>query len=322
MTEYDTITLRDLVVKHYAVNELRLLVQSFDLEYENLLGDTKEAKAGELVGHLDRRGQIRQLVDRLRKERPNVARDFALKKVPLPVVIITLIQNEVEHLLESDDKSLQRIFQLIESSNDQCLARRYHEQNRDGWHPFGDSQGTIQEVLDTFGEAGISVSGRSFQVEFEFHSEDFFSGDEVEDWILERMAVDGCLFIVDGLALFHVDIVERFRQAILGGTPRAVFFLSPTNLRELELSRLLEERIRQFYRLFFVEHDTQLSPHRGFMISNGTELYRSLRNCLKELDLIKRAPTSWKEQYRRAGIVAYGMGQEMQSIEQTSVGEQ
>ena len=59
-------------VEYFSDSELREICFEFGVEYENLSGDTKNRKASDLVGHLQRRGQYPALVELCRRLRPKV----------------------------------------------------------------------------------------------------------------------------------------------------------------------------------------------------------------------------------------------------------
>jgi hypothetical protein len=310
--EFDTITLRELIVAHFSVDESRVLCSNFDLEYEDLRGSTKEAKVGDFVGRLDRSGRIQLLIASLEDSHPHVPWNYASKRPPIPVVVITMTKNEAIQLCQSSNSYASRILRLIEIPSGEQLCERYHEQNRDYWRPFG--QDTIQEMLRRFVEQSPeSAYAPSFQMEFEFCTQDFFSGNEVEDRVLKYITSHNALFIVDVLALFHPDIIERFYQAFQGREPRALFCLSPRNFRELNSSRQFEQRVRRTYRQFFIDHDENWNPHRGFLISNETHLQRSLTNSLRALGMDHKIPESWKQQFNLAGIQPEGLIEELQT---------
>jgi hypothetical protein len=69
---YDLPRLLDLLVQHFSLEELHTLAFDLGVDYESLAGTGKEARAREFLLHLDRRGRIPQLLDAVRKQRPQV----------------------------------------------------------------------------------------------------------------------------------------------------------------------------------------------------------------------------------------------------------
>ena len=69
---YDLPQLRDLLVKHFSLEELHTLAFDLGVDYESLAGAGKEARAREFLLYLDRRGRIPQLLDAVRRQRPEV----------------------------------------------------------------------------------------------------------------------------------------------------------------------------------------------------------------------------------------------------------
>ena len=65
--------LRDLLNEHFNDAELRQLCFDLTIEYENLPGDTRLAKAQVLVQHCLRHNRLSELADRCRELRPTVA---------------------------------------------------------------------------------------------------------------------------------------------------------------------------------------------------------------------------------------------------------
>lgn len=58
-------TLREKLVQHFNLEELQTLSHDLGVRYENLAGETLNAKALALTEHLDRRGRIPELVEML-----------------------------------------------------------------------------------------------------------------------------------------------------------------------------------------------------------------------------------------------------------------
>ena len=69
----DLTELRDFITKYFNDSELRDLCFDLGVEYENLGGDNKAAKARELVAYCQRHGRMTQLEETCRRLRPNAA---------------------------------------------------------------------------------------------------------------------------------------------------------------------------------------------------------------------------------------------------------
>ena len=65
----DRIWLRDLLATRFNLDELRSLCFDLNISYENLAGDTRPAKARELVAYCERHGRTDDLVAALRQQR-------------------------------------------------------------------------------------------------------------------------------------------------------------------------------------------------------------------------------------------------------------
>lgn len=64
--------LRQLITDSFDLNELRTLCLDIGIRYDSLGGDTIEDKTTYLVAYMQRRNQLPQLMDALRRERPHV----------------------------------------------------------------------------------------------------------------------------------------------------------------------------------------------------------------------------------------------------------
>ena len=64
--------LRNKITASFNDDEIRSLCFDLGIEYENLVGETREAKARELVTYCERTGQVSQLANRCRELRPSV----------------------------------------------------------------------------------------------------------------------------------------------------------------------------------------------------------------------------------------------------------
>jgi hypothetical protein len=74
---YDTAELRRLLALHFSLDELRSLCQDLGLDYEALRGDTTDSKSLALIGYLERRNHLAELVAAAQRERPQVAWETA-----------------------------------------------------------------------------------------------------------------------------------------------------------------------------------------------------------------------------------------------------
>jgi hypothetical protein len=70
--DVDLVKLRDGLAAHFNESELRDLCFELDVDYEDLPGEGKTAKARELVAYHERRGLIPKLAEICRHLRPNV----------------------------------------------------------------------------------------------------------------------------------------------------------------------------------------------------------------------------------------------------------
>lgn len=67
------IRLHELLVEAFTLAELQTLCFYLGLDYEELPGSTKSAKALELITYFERRGNLPRLIDELKSRRPNTS---------------------------------------------------------------------------------------------------------------------------------------------------------------------------------------------------------------------------------------------------------
>jgi hypothetical protein len=68
----DLVHLHQLLAQTFSLEELRTLCFTLNVDFDDLPGEGKEAKARELVTYLERRGRITDLIAKVKHERPHV----------------------------------------------------------------------------------------------------------------------------------------------------------------------------------------------------------------------------------------------------------
>ena len=68
--------LRELIAKHFDLEEIKVLCFDLNVDYEDLTGEKKAGKTMSLVLYFDRRDNLSGLIQKLRKERPRVDWDL------------------------------------------------------------------------------------------------------------------------------------------------------------------------------------------------------------------------------------------------------
>ncbi len=71
LSDVDTVKLRQILVKHFNVSEMRTLCFDLGIDYDELYGEGIGDKARELVAYFERRGDIARLEQKCRELRPN-----------------------------------------------------------------------------------------------------------------------------------------------------------------------------------------------------------------------------------------------------------
>ncbi|MEO7913265.1 MAG: CHAT domain-containing protein, partial [Roseiflexaceae bacterium] len=64
--------LRQIIIEQFDLEELRTLCIDLGVDIDDLRGEGRANKARELIGYLQRRGKLQQLVEYIRRERPNL----------------------------------------------------------------------------------------------------------------------------------------------------------------------------------------------------------------------------------------------------------
>jgi hypothetical protein len=64
--------LHDLISKHFDLGEIRLLCNTLNVDYDDLSGDRKSSKIDSLITYMQRNGHVDNLIDVLRRKRPQV----------------------------------------------------------------------------------------------------------------------------------------------------------------------------------------------------------------------------------------------------------
>jgi hypothetical protein len=67
----DQIRLREEIIKQFSLAEMKDLCERLRIDYEDISGDTRSAKALELVGYFKRRNRLPQVLTMCRQLRPN-----------------------------------------------------------------------------------------------------------------------------------------------------------------------------------------------------------------------------------------------------------
>jgi hypothetical protein len=258
-----------------------------------------------------KRAEVAQLQARLTEDSNGLSVDsdgVLSKKVLLPVVVVTMTFEQAERLFR--DRQAAGIDNILQLTSPQELVQRYNAQ-RDGWCPFGRSSNTIREILEEFAQkTPIPENGKTFQVEFEFHSEAFFSDNpDDRNWVADSLGENGCLFIIDGISLAHTDVRQRFQNNLIDVQgPLSFFLISSIDPRSAVINKWIEEHIDQHFWRFLREHDVKLNPLYSLFIGNQIDLRRGLKTSLKELKLTNRPmPSSWPAQFNKAGIPESGL---------------
>lgn len=76
-----------LLVKYFSIEELNTLCFEMGIEHDNLLGGTRDVKARVLIKYAERRGRLRELLERAMNDRPNADWSTAIKGKRLALIV-------------------------------------------------------------------------------------------------------------------------------------------------------------------------------------------------------------------------------------------
>ena len=82
----DRNTLLDFLTRHYTLDGLKTLCFNLFVDYDNLSGDTKNAKGRELILHLERAGRLNDLEAVLGRQQPRAYEREFLRPPPVPPI--------------------------------------------------------------------------------------------------------------------------------------------------------------------------------------------------------------------------------------------
>ena len=87
----DRNALLDFLTRHYTLDGLKTLCFNLFIDYDNLSGDTKNAKGRELILHLERAGRLDDLEAVVGREQPRAFERQFRRPPPIPPIPLSLI---------------------------------------------------------------------------------------------------------------------------------------------------------------------------------------------------------------------------------------
>jgi hypothetical protein len=297
---YNVSVLRSLIIKAFALDELRVLCQDFGIDYDELKGKNRNAKAGELIQYFKRRNQLSELLQQLKQHRPNVVWKEAEETeygIDSPVllsvsyVVIAMLRTDAQELydLHRNKPEMREVIELLDCGDSDSFSKRYGLQRAE-WQPFSDSDSSMREALDIFSNQPIESDKGLFGVKFADYTSMFFNDSEMDTAF--NLKSRGCIYFVDAISLLH-DGISEWLHLLNIYEPRAIIVISPMNFRQQELNRKLEGYLRGCYSSFFMHYDKRRSPRYGLVTASTSELNRCLEAGLKDLKLSERIPEPW-----------------------------
>ncbi len=117
----DRNTLLNFLARHYTLDEMKTLCFKLFIDYDNLGGDTKSAKARELILYLERGGRIEDLAPVLGRDKPIAYRREFQKDPPVP------------RIPSRRNRDMNQVF-ISHADEDEAFARRIAaDLQAEGW---------------------------------------------------------------------------------------------------------------------------------------------------------------------------------------------
>ncbi len=235
------------------------------------------------------------------QEELSVIHEKIVIKKKIPVVIVVMTKEEARKFFQNgqdiNDLHVQDLYKLTRCIN---IIEKYGDR-REEWCPFNNENETIQKILKSFTDNIIlSLNNKSFQIEFEFNTDTFFSNNNGQ--VHKNLEDRGCLFIIDAISMYNNEVYGKFTERINNIENKeqiSMFVIYPMNESQKYLINFFNRKIYDSLNLFFENYDTVLSPHRGFGIGNKTDLNRNLKMSLEKF--VYRLK-HWLIKFEQAGI--------------------
>ncbi len=270
----------DLLEK-YTQND-RPRVKNEVILYKNRYNSLTSEKRKGIISEKEFGAEYNKLIDDMLsflKEKTSIPEKKSSNKEIL-LIILVMIREQAEELLLSKEhnNNVWEFCKLSQLSGVKDVIERYGVNFRDEWHPFGDKDGAIRDIVEQFEKDIIKVK----PLKFKSYTDFFFNGHKKQ--VFEDLKTNECLFIIDAISMFHPDIYKKFIRRTSGIDEKqlSLFVISPVNMRKHCLNNLFEEIIDDSIGYFFTTHDEYLSPHRGFGIGSEIDLRRNMKISLVE----------------------------------------
>jgi hypothetical protein len=152
---------------------------------------------------------------------------------PLPVVLLVMTDHDARQLVDRDaftgefqslEDDFERLRVHLQDSQASDWQERYGPERTD-WRPFGAGGSTIGELV----RLAVGDANRHLKfapaLEADFHDIMRINDDR---WELQRLRHDGCLVIMDSIAMRHPLLQRAFHRSLLDAYPRtAVVAIAP-----------------------------------------------------------------------------------------------
>lgn len=146
--------------------------------------------------------------------------DRKTPQIGLPLVVVTMTAEQTAALLDDPPEAARELIpdELLRlGGSREAWLQRYGATWRD-WRPFGGAGETIRQVLedavDAVNSSSAGVRGRAIRLQP--YPLEALDDDSLNLFrVYEAVAREGCLVVVDELALFHATVRQRLKQSPL-----------------------------------------------------------------------------------------------------------
>ncbi len=270
------VELLKILQERFNADGLHKIALHLEIDYDNLRGEGKVAKAVSLIEHLARREQLLELVRVGKELRPDIQWPGSVL-----FVIAAMTKEEAKALKKGAGFSPQELelFREFERELADIGITNWVEQygkRRDDWRPLGQESSIWQEVLNVAAAVKPTVKPISY-------SDRVFAKDgKVRRATWNKLAAFGGIVIIDAISLFHTNIREKLDASGLTHEKKVpVFTLSPFDAFALSINGRIKKHIeQQFSRMFDYLFDHTLPEKEDPECEIGISGLRSLRRWL------------------------------------------
>ncbi len=272
------VELLEILQERFNADGLHKIALHLEIDYDNLRGEGKVAKAVSLIEHLARREQLLELVRVGKELRPDIQWPGSVL-----FVIAAMTKEEAKALKKGAGFSPQELelFREFERELADIGITNWVEQygkRRDDWRPLGQESSIWQEVLN------VAAAVKPTVIPISYSDRVFAEDGEVRRATWNELADSGGIVVIDAISMFHPNIRERLRDSGLTHEKKIpVFTLSPSDALDQDhpINGPIKNYIEQWFsRMFGYLFDHTLPEEGDPECEIGISGLRSLRRWL------------------------------------------